>query len=64
MDPFIGSGTIAVAAVQLGRQYVGIDLDQKYVDLARNRVAQLQMGLPGIAESEVPYSIEVTSIRQ
>ena len=39
LDPFIGSGTTAVAAVQLGRAYVGIDTNPEYVDVSRSRVS-------------------------
>jgi site-specific DNA-methyltransferase (adenine-specific) len=57
LDPFIGSGTTALAATQLGRNYVGIDLDPQYVALALNRLEQTQIGLPGIAESASEYLI-------
>lgn len=39
LDCFMGSGTTAVAAIQEGRQYIGIELVEKYVLLARKRVA-------------------------
>jgi site-specific DNA-methyltransferase (adenine-specific) len=38
LDPFIGSGTTAVAAVKTGRHYVGFDTQQHYLDLAAERV--------------------------
>ena len=38
LDPFVGSGTTALAAAQLGRYYVGIDIDKEYVELARKRI--------------------------
>jgi len=38
LDPFLGSGTTAVAAVQLGRTFVGIELDPGFVDIAQNRI--------------------------
>jgi site-specific DNA-methyltransferase (adenine-specific) len=34
LDCFIGSGTAAVAAIQEGRRYIGIDIEKKYVDMA------------------------------
>lgn len=40
LDPFSGSGTTGAAARQLGRRYVGIDLNSAYHDLARQRFAQ------------------------
>ena len=35
LDPFVGSGTTAIAAQNLGRHYLGIDTDPEYIDLAR-----------------------------
>ncbi|MEU7435677.1 site-specific DNA-methyltransferase [Streptomyces sioyaensis] len=40
LDPFSGSGTTGAAARQLGRGYVGIDLNPAYHDLAKDRFAQ------------------------
>ena len=40
LDPFIGSGTTAVAAQQLDRQFIGIDISEKYCRLARERLNQ------------------------
>lgn len=45
LDPFIGSGTTAAAAKQLGRSYVGIDINEEYCRLAENRVLQVQPSL-------------------
>jgi len=39
LDPFIGSGSTALAAVESGRHYVGFDTEQSYIDLARERLA-------------------------
>jgi site-specific DNA-methyltransferase (adenine-specific) len=39
LDPFIGSGSTAVAAVRTGRHYLGYDLDPAYIALAEARVA-------------------------
>ena len=41
LDPFMGSGTTAVAAVNTGRRYIGYDTDAGYVRQARERVASL-----------------------
>jgi site-specific DNA-methyltransferase (adenine-specific) len=40
LDPFMGSGTSAVAAARTGRHYVGYDTDPAYVERAKRRVAQ------------------------
>ena len=39
IDPFMGSGSCGVAAVQLGRRFVGIEIEQKYYDIARRRIS-------------------------
>ena len=42
LDPYIGSGTSAVAAIEEDRHYIGVDLDPLYCDFAMNRVKQCQ----------------------
>ena len=39
LDPFMGSGTTAVAAVRTGRHYIGYDTDAGYVEAAQQRIA-------------------------
>ena len=39
LDPFLGSGTTGVAAVQLGRSFIGVELDPGYMEIARARIA-------------------------
>jgi site-specific DNA-methyltransferase (adenine-specific) len=38
MDPFLGSGTTGVAAMQLGRKFIGIEADHKYAEIAKRRM--------------------------
>jgi hypothetical protein len=38
LDPFMGSGTTGVAAVKLGRKFIGIEIDPKYFDIACKRI--------------------------
>ena len=40
LDPFIGSGTTALAAVETGRHYVGFDTEPAYIELANRRITQ------------------------
>jgi len=42
LDPFMGSGTTGVAAVQLGRKFTGIERERKYFDIACERIARAQ----------------------
>lgn len=41
-DPFMGSGTTAIAAINNDRHYIGIEKEKDYVDLARRRIEQEQ----------------------
>ena len=38
LDPFAGSGTTGVAAVMSGRRFLGVDMDETYLDLAARRI--------------------------
>jgi site-specific DNA-methyltransferase (adenine-specific) len=42
LDPFMGSGTTALASMLLNRHYIGYDVNKDYVDLAQKRINQLQ----------------------
>lgn len=44
LDPFVGSGTTAIAAAMHGREAIGIDRDARYVKLADYRLALLERG--------------------
>lgn len=54
LDPFMGSGTTAVTAMGLGRQYVGIEISEQYCDLATKRVQR----------NEIESELLVTSAKQ
>ncbi len=41
LDPFMGSGTTGVAAVKLGRRFVGIEKEPKYFDIAVRRIQKV-----------------------
>jgi len=44
LDPFLGSGTTAVAAVESGRRYVGYELNAGYIDIAERRIHEGRTG--------------------
>jgi DNA modification methylase len=52
LDPFAGSGTTAVAAKRLGRQWLGIELNPEYAEMARRRI------------DTVPYSLFSLEVSQ
>lgn len=42
LDPFLGSGTTALAAVKTGRKYIGYEISEKYFDISCNRLDELE----------------------
>lgn len=56
LDPFIGSGTTAVAAIELGRNYVGIDISDEYYHLSHERTSGIQMQLLEIKSERGTYN--------
>ncbi len=50
LDPFIGSGTTAVAARQLSRRCIGIEIDPTYVQIAQKRLDDLNLPIPLFSE--------------
>lgn len=42
LDPFMGSGTTGVACMNLGRKFIGIEIERKYFDIACERIDQAQ----------------------
>jgi len=43
LDPFMGSGTTGVACVQTGRNFIGIEIEEKYFNIAEKRIAEAQL---------------------
>jgi site-specific DNA-methyltransferase (adenine-specific) len=61
LDPFLGSGTTAVASAQLDRRCIGIEVDSQFVEIARNRLERetslSQPRLFAIREQKVIYEL-------
>jgi len=49
-DPMCGEGTTCVAAKMLGRQYIGIDISEKYCEIARMRLKVVDTGVPVVEQ--------------
>jgi site-specific DNA-methyltransferase (adenine-specific)/modification methylase len=45
LDPFMGSGSIVVACIKTNRRYIGIEKDEKYFNLAKNRIDFFSKGI-------------------
>jgi site-specific DNA-methyltransferase (adenine-specific) len=61
LDPFLGSGTVAVVAVELGRPFLGIEINPEYSAIARHRIRQLARLDRPIYEVEVVEEAQVVS---
>ena len=40
LDPFVGTGTTAAVAKMMGRRFIGIDISERYIDYARDRLSR------------------------
>jgi len=56
LDPFMGSGTTCFAALELSRNYVGIDIMEEYIELSKERLSGVQIRIPSVAEKKNKYS--------
>lgn len=45
LDPFMGSGTTGIACVLNGREFIGIDLDERYVSISKDRIEHFSNNL-------------------
>lgn len=57
LDPFMGSGTTGVAAIQLGKKFIGIEREQKYFDIACKRIEK-EIAQPQLFAHEQPKQIQ------
>ncbi len=52
LDPFFGTGTTGAMARKLGRKWIGIERDEKYIQLARERIEMVQPVVDGVQNLE------------
>jgi len=63
LDPFSGTGTTAISAKRLGRNYIGFELDDEYVDISRRKLSHVEPNFR-LGESWVSFYLEnVVTIR-
>ncbi|MGB6536991.1 MAG: site-specific DNA-methyltransferase [Xanthobacteraceae bacterium] len=53
LDPFVGTGTTCAVAKMMGRRYVGIDINHRYIRMAQDRVAQDRVAQDRVAQDRV-----------
>jgi len=59
IDPFMGSGTTGVACVNLGRKFIGIEIEEKYFDIACRRIEEATRQPRLFAEPQIKPKQEV-----
>jgi len=63
LDPFSGTGTTAISAKRLGRKYIGLELDQEYVNISREKLEYVEPNYK-LGESFVSFYLKnVVTIR-
>lgn len=58
LDPYMGSGTTAVAAKLLGHYYIGIDISEKYVKMAEERIKNSKQEIKSIEDELSEHVVE------
>jgi site-specific DNA-methyltransferase (adenine-specific) len=63
LDPFMGSGTTGAAAIPSGFDFVGVDLEEAHVAIARQRIAYwAEVGLAGVVyQTEAAHTAHETA---
>lgn len=56
LDPFMGSGSTGVAALSIGRKFIGIEREPQYFEIARKRLADARKDLDGRSTTPSEYS--------
>lgn len=48
LDPFMGSGTVAAVALMHGRKYIGIEINDEYIEFAKKRIGSVNLSFLGL----------------
>lgn len=63
LDPFNGTGTTAIAAKRLGKNFIGIDIDKSYIDITYSKL-ELEESASKLGNKWVSYFLdEIVSLR-
>ena len=62
LDPFMGSGTTGVACAKMGRTFTGIELEEKYFDIACKRIREAYEQPDMFVQQEKPQPIETVNM--
>lgn len=60
LDPFMGSGTTGVACIRTGRKFIGIEIDERYFDIAVKRLEREWQ----LKKSELPLEFEPEPVQK
>jgi len=55
LDPFIGTGTTGVVAIQLGRYFIGFEMNPSYIEIAERRIEQAKKNIATKEQIVQPY---------
>jgi site-specific DNA-methyltransferase (cytosine-N4-specific) len=58
LDPFLGSGTVGLVSLELGRKCLGIEIKPDYLKLADQRVSNVQLSLNGSTPADLSMSAD------
>jgi site-specific DNA-methyltransferase (adenine-specific)/modification methylase len=58
LDPFMGSGTTGVACAQLGRKFIGIEIEPKYYEIALRRIEDAYRQKPLFEPEPTPAPVQ------